>query len=134
MRIRNYITEDEIEKAAIEVFTHHDINYRHINCFKSDNTGRETEKDVVIKLLLRDMLKKLNPDLPEDVRQTALNKLLTIDRLTSDFQRNREMMKNLRKGIEVKISVPDGRTESQYVKVIDWENPPANDFLVVSQL
>lgn len=134
MSIRNYITEDEIEKAAIKVFTLHYIKYRHINCFKSDTTGRETEKDVVIKPLLRDMLKKLNPDLPEDVRQTALNKLLTIDRLTSDFQRNREMMKNLRKGIEVKISVPDGRTESQYVKVIDWENPLANDFLVVSQL
>ncbi|WP_221410452.1 type I restriction endonuclease subunit R [Apibacter sp. HY039] len=134
MSIRNYITEDEIEKAAIEVLTHPDIKYRHINCFKSDTTGRETEKDVVIKPRLRDMLKKLNPDLPEDVRQTALNKLLTIDRLTSDFQRNREMMKDLRKGIEVKISVPDGRTESQYVKVIDWENPLANDFLVVSQL
>lgn len=134
MSIHNFITEDQIEKAAIEVFTHPDIKYRHIDCFKFDATGRETEKDVVIKPLLRDMLEKLNPDLSEDVRQTALNKLLTIDRLTSDFQRNREMMKDLRKGIEVKISVPDGRTESQYVKVIDWENPFENDFLVVSQL
>ncbi|MCC8174360.1 MAG: HsdR family type I site-specific deoxyribonuclease [Odoribacter sp.] len=134
MSIHNYITEDQIEKAAIEVFTHPDIKYRHINCYDSDTTGRETEKEVVIKPLLRDMLEKLNPGLPEDVLQTALEKLLTIDRLTSDFQRNREMMKDLRKGIEVKLSVPDGRIETQYVKVIDWENPFENDFLVVSQL
>lgn len=134
MGIRNYITEDEIEKAAVEVFTHPDIKYRHVDCLYSDTTGRETEKDVIIKPLLRDKLKELNPDLPKDIRETALNKLLAIDRLSSDFQRNREMMKDLRKGIEVKVSTPDGRTELQYVKVIDWEKPYENDFLVVSQL
>lgn len=61
----NYISEDQIEKAIIEVFTHN-LGYRHINCLESDNRGRQAETDVVIKPLLRRKLVDLNKGLVYD--------------------------------------------------------------------
>ncbi len=134
MGIRNFISEDQIEKAAIKVFTQPDINYRHLDCFTIDKTGRTSEKEVVIKPLLWDKLKELNPDIPTDALKTALNKLTTVNKIATPFQANREMMKNLTLGVKIDITLPDGKREPRYIKVIDWEHHKNNDFLVVSQL
>jgi len=61
----NYISEDQIEKAIIEVFTHN-LGYGHINCMENDTTGRQAETDVVIKPLLRRKLVDLNKGLVYD--------------------------------------------------------------------
>ena len=48
---------------------------------------------------------------------------------------NREVWELLRDG--VKVSVPDrerGGQKTERVRVIDWDNPLANDFLLVSQM
>ncbi len=79
MSIRNYITEDQIEKAAIEAFHTSDIKYRHIQLFKCRYHGARNRKRCRYKTLLWDMLKKLNPICPKMRYQTALDKLLTID-------------------------------------------------------
>lgn len=134
MGIRNFITEDQIEKAAIEVFSHPDINYRHINCQHTDTTGRTSEREVVIKPLLWDKLKQLNPDISNEVLQKAFDKLTSINKLTTPFQVNRDMMRDLKLGVKVDVNLPDGSTEPRYIKVIDWNNYKENDFLVVSQL
>ena len=47
---------------------------------------------------------------------------------------NREVYELLKEGI--KVSVPDrehGGQKTERVRVIDWQNPTANDFLLVSQ-
>ncbi len=58
----NFISEDQIEKAIIQVFEHN-LGYRHSMCMERDITGRLNENEVVIKLLLRQQLIKLNPTL-----------------------------------------------------------------------
>ena len=48
---------------------------------------------------------------------------------------NREVLVLLRDG--VKVQVPDrerGGLKDERVRVVDWENPAANDFLLVSQM
>src|SRR5206468_7443584 len=48
---------------------------------------------------------------------------------------NREVWQHLREG--VKVAVPDRKRGSQRperVRVMDWENPANNDFLLVSQM
>ena len=70
----NYISEDQIEKAIIEVFTHN-LDYCHINCLESDTTGRQAETDVVIKPLLRTQLELINQTLAEmQANNNAINK------------------------------------------------------------
>ena len=51
----NFISEDQIEKATIEVFVHN-LGYRHLNCIDKDLTGRLNETDVNIKPLLKKKL------------------------------------------------------------------------------
>lgn len=134
MTIRNFISEDNIEKAAIEVFQYPDINYRHLDCQYTDLTGRTSETEVVIKPLLWQKLKELNPSVSDAVLQQALDQLTSINKLATPFQANRDAMRLITLGVKVDITQPDGSSEPYYVKIIDWDNYQNNDFLVVSQL
>jgi type I restriction enzyme, R subunit len=69
--------------------------------------GRETRGEVVLVGRLRAALGKLNPELPPEAINTA------IDELTRDRS---------------------GGQKPERVRVIDWASPEQNDFLLVSQL
>ncbi len=95
--------------------------------------GRETSGEVVLLPRLRAALTKLNPALPSGAIDATVT-VLTKDRSTlSAVAANQEVYELLKGGIT--ISVPDskGGQKTERVRVIDWENPAANDFLLVSQ-
>ncbi len=46
----------------------------------------------------------------------------------------REVHGHLRNGVAVEIKRPDGRFETVRVRVMDWLNPAANDFVIASQV
>ena len=79
-------------------------------------------------------LEKLNPTLPPEAIAAAIDEL-TRDRSAMLLeQANREVYRLLKEGIPV--SVPDqlrGGQRAERVRVIDWEQPANNDFLLVSQ-
>lgn len=98
--------------------------------------GRETPGEVVLLPSLNKALKKLNPALPPEALEAAVAKL-TKDRSTmSPVAANQEVYQLLKEGIKASVPDPTGRggQKLERVRVIDWENPGANDFLVVSQL
>ena len=129
----NYISEDQIEKAIIEVFTHN-LGYRHINCIDKDTTGRLTETDVVIKPLLRQKLTDLNKGLPESALDEAFEQLCQTRLDKSEFEANKEIAGLIKNGIQLEINNVNGRRETVNVKVVDFNEPTKNDYLVVSQL
>ena len=129
----NYISEDQIEKAIIEVFTHN-LGYRHINCLESDTTGRQAETDVVIKPLLRRKLVDLNKGLPESAIDEAFEQLCQTRLDKSEFEANKEIAGLIKNGIQLEINNANGRKETLNVKVVDFNEPTKNDYLVVSQL
>ena len=96
--------------------------------------GRETKGEVVLVPRLRAALEKLNPTLPPEAIAAAIDEL-TRDRSAMLLeQANREVYRLLKEGIPV--SVPDplrGGQRAERVRVIDWEQPANNDFLLVSQ-
>lgn len=131
----NIITEDHIEKATIELFTNpKKLQYRHINCFEKDTTGRLNETEVVIKPLLKQQLIALNPTQPLSAIDQAIERLCQTRLDKSDFMANKEVYGLLRNGVEVSVTNATGKTEPTTIKVIDFENSEKNDFLVVSQL
>src|SRR6266705_1908602 len=97
--------------------------------------GRETSGEAALALRLRAALKKLNPTLPDEAITSAVDEL-TRDRGAMTLAgANREVCGLLRDG--VKVTVPDrerGGFKDERVRVVDWENPAANDFLLVSQM
>jgi len=96
--------------------------------------GRETKGEVVLVQRLRAALCKFNPALPPDAITNAIDEL-TRDRSAMTLEAaNREVYSLLKEGI--KVSVPDlqhGGQRTERLRVVDWENPENNDFVLVSQ-
>ena len=96
--------------------------------------GRETKGEVVLVSRLRAALERLNPALPPEAISAAVDELTRDRSAMSLAAANREVYLLLKEGI--KVSVPDrerGGQKTERLRVIDWENPEANDFLLVSQ-
>lgn len=133
--MHNFISEDQIEKAIIEIFVNN-LGYRHINCHYKDSTGRTDEKDVVIRPLLRAKLAELNPEMPDTAIETAFEELCKTRLDQSELNANRELYGLIRNGVSVEIENKQGKKEPATVKVIafDEEDIDKNDYLIVSQL
>jgi len=96
--------------------------------------GRETKGEAVLFPRLRVALERLNPSLPPEALSQAIDQLTRNRSAMSLAAANREVYGLLKDGVEV--SVTDAKTggqEPKRVRVIDWENTTANDFLLVSQ-
>jgi type I restriction enzyme R subunit len=136
--LHDYTEDLLIEQPAVDLFGKLDwetVSALH-ETFGVDGTlERETSGEVVLLTRLRRALERLNPNLPADAISAAVDQL-TRDRSTMILAAaNRDVYDLLKNG--VKVSVPDrerGGQKTERVRVIDWENPSANDFLLVSQM
>jgi type I restriction enzyme, R subunit len=129
----NLISEDQIEKAILEIFVHN-LGYRHIHCMDRDLTGRPDEKDVLIKPLLKRKLEDLNRTLPAPAIQEAFEQICRTRQDKSDILANKEIYSVIKNGVQVEINNTQGKREPVTVRVVDFNDPSQNDFLVVSQL
>ncbi len=131
-------TEDQlVEQPAIQVFG--DLGWATVDAYAEtlgpDGTlGRDNQGEVILLRYLRPALQRLNPELPVEAIDSAIAQL-TVDRPTMDPVRaNREFYELVRDGVPVKVRAEDGSQSPERVRVIDWRNPAANDFRLVSQL
>jgi type I restriction enzyme, R subunit len=100
--------------------------------------GRETKAEVILTARLRPALQKLNPDIPSEAIDQAIDQ--AIEELTRDRSRmslaaaNREIYHLLKNGVRVHVPDPEGHGETvEVVRVVDWDHPADNDFLLCSQ-
>ncbi|MBI5710280.1 MAG: type I restriction endonuclease subunit R [Candidatus Eisenbacteria bacterium] len=131
-------SEDElVEQPAIQLFSA--LGWETISALEeilgpAGTLGRETRAEVVLEPRLRAALGRLNPDLPPEAITLAVDELARDRSAMSLAAANRDVWTLLREG--VKVSVPDrehGGQRTERVRVVDWDNPRANDFLLVSQ-
>jgi type I restriction enzyme R subunit len=132
-------TEDQlVEQPAIGLFA--TLGWQTVSAmeetFGAEGTlGRETKGEVVLVERLRGALIKLNVGLPAEAIQAAIDEVAR-DRLAMTMEAaNREVYQLIKEGIAV--SLPDldnGGQKTERLRVVDWENPEQNDFLLVSQL
>lgn len=132
-------TEDQlVEQPSIKLFA--DLGWATVSALEESfgtggTLGRESRADVVLAGRLRTALERFNPGLPPEAITAALDELSRDRSAMSLEAANREIYELLKEGI--KVTVPDtekGGMKTERVRVIDWENPAANDFLLVSQL
>lgn len=132
-------TEDQlVEQPAIGLFA--TLGWQTVSALEesfgaSGTLGRETKSEVVLTDRLRVALTKLNPGLPAEAIQTAIDELARDRSAMSLEAANREVYRLLKDGIPV--SIPDrehGGQKTERLCVVDWEHPEQNDFLLVSQL
>ena len=131
-------TEDQlVEQPAIQLFA--ELGWETASAMEETfgaggTLGRETKAEVVLEPRLRAALERLNPSLPAEAISLAIDTLTRDRSAMSLAAANREIYELLKEGI--KVSIPDrehGGQKTERARVIDWQNPAANDFLLVSQ-
>ena len=125
----------EILSANDELFGSAELSPLPSPMGKGISLGRETKSEVVLVPRLRAALERLNPALPAEAIESAITELARDRSAMSLAAANRDLWDLLRDGVTA--SVPDlerGGLKTERVRVIDWEKPEANDFLLVSQM
>ena len=100
----------------------------------SGTLGRNNEREVVLKRYLRAALVELNPGLPEVAIEQAVTALTTYDYSRSLLQHNQAFYKLLREGVPVSYRDEKGHKQEKQLKVLNFEQPLKNHFLVVREL
>jgi len=98
--------------------------------------GRATRHQVILRPRLRAALERLNPDLPPIALEQAIEQL-TRDRSALSLARaNQAVYHLLKKDVKVAHNtgtIAQGQQQLAKVRVIDWERPENNDFLIAQQ-
>lgn len=128
------INESHVEDAAVSWFA--ELGYApdqgaHLAPGEIQ-TERDSFADVILSARLRTAIRDLNPRVPDDAREDALRKVLRIG-TPSLTQTNRAFQKMLREGVPVEYQRADGTIAYDSVKLIDFNNVDANDWLAVNQ-
>ncbi|MDP3970215.1 MAG: type I restriction endonuclease subunit R, partial [bacterium] len=87
---------------------------------------------VVLKKRLDRSLRRINPHLPEEAIQDAIDQLVKYEHPNLVFA-NKDIHKFLIEGIAVDVKKDDGEQKGEIVKLIDFEIPDNNEFLAVNQ-
>ncbi len=127
------ITENIIEESAIEILQ--SLGWEYANGKDISPEGlfceRENYQQIILTGRLRNAIAKINPNIPADARDAAVQKVLRISSPVL-LHNNEEFHKLLVE--KVKISYQqNGYERSHEVALIDFENIYNNQFLVVNQ-
>jgi type I restriction enzyme, R subunit len=131
-------TEDSlVEQPAIALLD--ELGWETVNAYGefdhgTSTLGRETKADVILISRLRPALQRLNPDAPPEAIDHAIEELSRDRSRMSMAAANREIYRLLKNGI--RVAVPDNENDEEKIEVIrliDWDNPANNDFLLCSQ-
>ena len=96
--------------------------------------GRASERDTVLVRDLRVAIERLNPTLPPDVCQQAVDRLTRVDFARSAVQHNREFYGYIRGGVPVEWRDGRGEVRHDHAQVLDFRDATRNRFLAVREL
>ncbi|MCK4308224.1 type I restriction endonuclease subunit R [candidate division WOR-3 bacterium] len=134
--MKDYTEDKLIEQPAIRLFK--DLGYEYIYAYNEDYgddslLGRQERDEVILLPRLRDAFIKLNPDVPREAISLAMEELLRDRSAMSPASANKEIYKLIRNGVKVNVQNEKGEVEDITLRVIDFDNPENNDYLLVSQ-
>ena len=128
------VTEDDVEQLSLEWLS--EVDWEIVNGNEIAPETSHAERDdfgiVILEGRLRDALERLNPEIGYDALDDAYRKLLS-PQGTSLPVKNESFHRMLVEGVNVEYRDGDGRIRGAQVRVIDFEDVEANDFLAVNQ-
>ena len=127
------MTEDQLEQETLEWLA--ELGYTHIHGPSIAHDGANPERDnyrqVVLVERLRAAIAKLNPKVPLVAREDALKQVLELG-VPVQLSANRVFHRLLVGGVPVQYQ-KDGETRGDFVRLIDWAEVKANDWLAINQ-
>ncbi len=128
------ITEDHLEQQCLAWFQ--ELGYTHVFAPQLDSDGTSPERtdfrQVILTGRLRSALQRLNPDVPASTIESAVLQLANPN-VPGLLASNRNFHRWMTQGLP--ITYMDGNQQVGIrLKVIGFDDPAANDWLVVNQL
>ncbi len=128
------IAESHVEEATLAWLT--ELGYATENGLHIGPDGGKSERasygDVLLVDRVRAAIAKLNPTITAETRAEVLSKLLQAE-TPSLVPENRRLHRYMVEGVPVEVRRADGSIGGEQVRLIDFDNPDANDWLAVNQ-
>lgn len=139
--MRNFISEDDIERAILSKLKEAPFEYDIITCDAdpskrddpNDGTGRSSKRECVLPCVLEESLKRINPNIDEQYIKTIVKDLRRDFTGTDIVATNYKLYNQLRNGIKITVR-KNGKEDFDFVKLIDFDEPTNNTFTAVSQM
>jgi type I restriction enzyme R subunit len=128
------LNESVVEDAALSWFEELEYAVEQALHLAPDEaaTERSSFSDVVLLARLRTAIARLNSRIPAEAHEEALRKVLRLE-TPSLLGNNRRFHQMIRDGVPVEYRRNDGSIAGDHVRLIDFDNPHANDWLAVNQ-
>ena len=95
--------------------------------------GRQTTDEVILSKNLRSALLKLNPDLPQEALDNAYYELTQDLSSKTPIGANQFVYSMIKDGVKVQFKDNNGIDTTDIVKVIDFQEPQNNEYLLIRQ-
>jgi type I restriction enzyme, R subunit len=127
------MTEDQLEQETLSWLV--ECGYRHVCGYDvapdSADPWRDSFQQVLLLGRLREAVAKLNPHVPLVAREDALRQVQNLD-IPVQLSANRAFHNLLVNGVPVEYQ-KDGETRGDLVRLVDFADEAANEFLAVNQ-
>ncbi|MFM0190145.1 type I restriction endonuclease subunit R [Paraburkholderia nemoris] len=129
-----FLSEVALEKLVLDQFSSlgYDISSDGEIGPDGKTPEREAYADVLLTKRLGAAIDRLNAAIPEEARHDALRKVLATER-PSLVEENRRLHKLMVEGVDVEFYGEDGTIRGDKVRLIDFDDLAANDWLATSQ-
>ncbi|NLH83390.1 MAG: type I restriction endonuclease subunit R, partial [Phyllobacteriaceae bacterium] len=129
-----FLSEADIEDLALARFTA--IGWQTGTDADLGPEGRACEReawsDVFLVGRLRAAIERLNPCLPREALDDALRRI-TASEFPGLVEENRRLHRLMIAGVPIEYRADDGTLRGDFVRLVDFDHPNWNDFLVVRQ-
>lgn len=95
--------------------------------------GRQTTDEVILSKNLRSALLKLNPELPQEAIDNAYYELTQDLSSKTPIGANQFIYSMLKNGVKVQFKDNNGIDTTDIVKVVDFQEPKNNEYLLIRQ-
>lgn len=128
------IAESHVEEAALAWLT--ELGYDTANGPEigpdSIRPERAAYADVVLDRRLRDAIARLNPAIAAEAREEVFRKIVRAETPIL-IEENRRLHRYFIEGVPIEVTREDGSITGEQVRLVDFDNPAANDWLAVNQ-
>lgn len=133
-------TEDSLVQKTTADYFEHALGWDSVYAYNSEDfgpssqLGRENDREVVLTRDLRNALERLNPGLPESAYDDAVRQVVEYSTSQTQIDLNRDKYAMVRGGVRVTFRNANGEVEKPTLRLIDYDTPADNRFLVVREL
>ncbi|GAB6066260.1 HsdR family type I site-specific deoxyribonuclease [Aquifex pyrophilus] len=126
------MTEHQLEQLLIGWFKNNGYTYVHGRELLPAKGERESLRHVVLKKRFISSIKRLNPGLRDEEAEEVYKKVLDLE--SPDWNvKSVNFYRYLTEGVKINYVDERGELRSKQVRLIDFENPYNNDFLIANQ-